>query len=644
MARYIPYASHFVPISQFYGGMSSDEAIGIPASFSYSRAMDHRRNPSTLTVLPGPRQLGKGVITDLILNMVQSQDGTRWAYGDQGNIYKVDTSNAVTLFNKLPIGSDGELYRSDVDAIYFATQTDLRRLYPMSGTPVLDITYGPSASADANAFRTGGSSATPYIVPTAIDESQYCSFQPDIEPFYSIKVSVVTVGTGDLTLTLHDGLNNVLATVTILHGAVTPGLLEFVFSSQIRALVKPNARTYHFHVTSTVADTTLVAGVAAAAGVNQLNTADFQLWAYRFVDTVNNFHPMVQFEQFNCIGNGNYLAVWEPLTDSNPPNNEFQRHKLVFPAGFEVCGLAVTNEFLVIATAKYSTNGTKDFQAGKLFTWDGVSQTYNQIVDVAAGAPEGIQTMANIPYFITAGKLCVWTGGDVITDVHRISSLDNTFSSVIDNTRVYPNMLTVKDNMLHLGFPSKTSNTSVEHGVYVWGSLDKNFSPSFNYGYVPSQMQTSADNTNTSGNLQIGCVRSFGDEMYISSKDKTGAYDLDLVDNFCTPAPVFKFRARRFDAGNAWRDKLALKQAIVTAALGAGVSLTATSSIDTGAYVPGQSLATGATRLVSPIAQPNNFKRVVIGFDGTCAASVITSPVIYTQVLEYKNQAEQMAL
>jgi hypothetical protein len=136
--KYVPYlASHFVPIQQFYGGQSSDEAIGTPASFSYSRALDHRRNPSQLSVLPGPRQLSQGVIQDLILNIVQVKDGTRYGYGDQGNIYKLSTSNVLTYFNKLPTGSDGCLYRSDNDAIYFATQTDVRRMYPISGTPTL---------------------------------------------------------------------------------------------------------------------------------------------------------------------------------------------------------------------------------------------------------------------------------------------------------------------------------------------------------------------------------------------------------------------------------------------------------------------------------------------------------------------------
>lgn len=611
--------------------MASDEAIGTAASFSYSRALEHRRNPSQLTVLPGPRTLSAGVVTDLILNIRQITSGVRYAYGDQGNIYKIDTANVLTLFGKLPTGSDGQLFRSDNDAMYFATQTDVRRLYPMSGTPTQDVTYGASRSTDANAYRTGGTNT--YTIPLAIDESQYISFLPDIEPFYSQKVNVVAKGTGNVTMTLHDGLNNVLATTTVTAANMNIGLQEWLYSSQIRALVKPNARTYHLHFTSTVADTTI-----ACATANSLNTADFELWAYRLVQTTNGLHPITQFQQFNCIGNGNYLAVWEPLTDQNPPNNEFQRHRLTFPAGYEVCGLAVTDEFLVIACAKYSTDGTKDFQSGKLFTWDGTATTYNQVIDVSGGAPEAIQTKDNIPYFIVNGKLMAWAGGKNTIQVRKIASLDNTYTSTIDNTRVYPNMMTVKDNLLHLGYPSKTTNQAIEHGVYVWGSLEKNYPESFNYGYVNST-QT---NLNTSGNLQHGCVRSFGDEMYISVKYADGSYGLEIVDNLCTPAPIFKFRARRFDLGSAYRDKQAVKQAIATAPIPSGTTITAVSSINGAAYVNGQATSTNLERLMSPINPPNLFKRIVIGFDGTCSGT--TSPTIYSHVLEYKPLIEQMSL
>lgn len=631
MTRYIPYGSRFEPMQMFYGGQSADEAVGIAASFSYSRALEHRKNPGQLTVLPGPRTIGNGIFQDLVLNIVQTVDGNRYGFGDQGCIYKIDTNNVATYLNKISSGSDGCLYRSDSDAIYFASQTRLHRYYPISNNPKFDIIYGPSKSIDAQAYRVGGTQT--YTIPLIIDEGQEIYFQPDIEPFYSNKINVVAKGTGDVTMTLHDGLNNVLATKTITAANMTTGLVEFIYGSQIRALVKPNARTYHLHLTSTVADTTIQ---VATAG--QLNTADFELWAYRFVDTINNLHPIAQFQQFTLMGNGNYLAVWEPLTDSDPPNSEFQRHRLVFPSGFEVCGIAVTDEFAVIACEKRSTNGTKDFQEGKLFIWDGLSQTYNQVIDVSGGSPEAILSHENYPYFIVNGVLNTWPGGKDITKVRTIANLTNTFTGTIDNTHVYPNMMTIKDGMLHLGYPSITTNASIEHGVYVWGSLDKNFSASFNYGYVPAVMQA----TNTGTALQQGCVRNFGDEMYISWKAADGSYGMDIVDNNCTPAPIFKFRVRRFDGGISYKDKQAIKQAIVTAPLPSNVSITTVSRINNNAYINGLSMKTGGERVVAPIIQPSMFKRIIIGFDGTCSGAV--SPIIYSQVLEYKPLIESQAL
>jgi hypothetical protein len=609
----------------FYGGQSSDEAIGTEASFSYSRAMDHRRNPSQLTVLPGPREIGQGVVQDLILNIVQAQNGTRYAYGDQGNVYRINTDNTVNYLNKFTTGSDGCLYRSDSDAVYFATQTDVRRYYPISATPTFDQTYGPSKSVDTAATRTGG--ANTYTVPLAIDEGQSCTFQPDIEPFYSMKVKVVTKGTGTMTLTLHDGLNNTLSTKTLTNAEVSGGQVEFVFPAQVRALVKPNARTYHYHLTSSVADTTVACSTAGS-----LSTADYELWASRLVDTVNNFHPMAQFLQYTCIGNGNYLAVWEPLSDSNPSNSEFQRHRLVFPSGFEVCGLAVTDEFLVIACEKRSTDGTKDFQEGKLFTWDGVARTYNQVVDVSGGSPEGMYTHENYPFFFVNGTLCAWPGGKNIVKVRTVANTDTMFTSTIDNTHVYPNMLTVRDNMLHAGYPSITTNSAIEHGVYIWGSLEKNYASSFNYGYVPSSMQT----TPTGTSLQMGCVVNFGDELYMSWKASNSSYGLDIVDSICKPAPVAKWRSRRFDAGATYKKKLAASTQVNTAVLPPGVTITPTYRIDNDTEVVQTEAAKteGKDEVQATILK--DFKRIVYGFDVACEGEeLVNSPVIYADSLKW---------
>lgn len=614
---------------EFYGGRSSDPSIGPPASFGYDQALDFRRKPSQLTVLPGPRKISGGVVQDLILNMVQVENGNRYALGNQGYLYKIGTSNVVTFVDKLAEGTDGMLYRQDTDAIYLATPTDIRRFYPVSGTPALDVTYGPSKSIDSNAYRTGGGST--YSVPIALDESQSCAFQPDIEPFFSIKVNVVAKSTGTWTLTLHDGLNNTLATKTLTNAQVSTGLTEFQFDSQVRALVKPNARTYHFHLHSSA-----VGGTVACSTSSSLNTADFELWAYRLVDTVNGLHPQAQFQQFNCIGNGRYLAVWEPITDRNPPNNEFNRHRLTFPPGFEVCGLATTDEFLIIACEKRSTDSSKDFQEGKLFTWDGTAQTYNQVIDISGGSPQSPFTYENFPYFYVNGALCAWPGGKNIVKVRTFADTDTTYRDTVDDTFVYPNMMTIRDNLLHLGYPSSTTNTSIEHGVYTWGSLEKNYPASFGYSYIIST-QTKL---NTSGTLQLGCVRNFGDEMYISWKDG-GEYGLDIVDSYCDPAPVFKFRSREFSAGRMRKDKLATRMAIDTEALPSGVTITPVHNIDNSGDVTHDQMGQGDTEIVSTI-ENGTFKRIVYGFDGTCTGT--ETPVILSDALEWDPLAGRKAI
>lgn len=610
-----------VSVQQFYGGQSSDQAIGQTASFSYSRALDHRSAPSQLTVLPGPRLIG--IPNDLILNIVQIQSGNRYGLGDQGYLYKIDTANVLTSVGKLSGGSDGMVYRQDSDAIYMATPTEVKRYYPMSGTPTIDQTYGVSKSIDTAAYRTGGTAT--YIVPTAIVEAEQCSFQPDIEPFYSVKVKIIAKGSGNWMLTLHDGLNNVLATSTLANTAIVAGgLNEFVFSSQIRALVKPNARTYHFHLTSTI-----VGGTVACSIDTNLDTADFELWAYRLVNTVDGFHPIAEFQQFVLIGNERYLAVWEPLTENGPPNNEFQRHRLTTPPGYSCCGIAPSKGFAYVAFRRKATDGSKDFQDGLILKWDGTSKTYDDYVLVSGGSPESIQMFNNYPYFYVNGTLYAWPGGDTIVKVRTLANTNTDYKNVVDNTQCYPNMMAIRNNLLHLGYPSTTTNTSIEHGVYVWGSLDKDYSASLNYGYVIST-QT---NLNIAGTLQLGCVRNFGDEMYISWKDGTN-YGLDIVDSFCTPAPIFKFRARRFTANATVKDKQALKMAIDTSILPGETTITPIYQIDNESEQIQTEfiMVAGDSRKVASIQQ-GIFKRIIFGFDGTSSGT--TTPIIYADTLQW---------
>lgn len=532
----------------FYGGIASDRKVGLPYSHGYSRALDFRKKPGRLSVLPGGRDIGTGVLSDLIQNIVQVENGDRYAIGDAGWFYRIDTSNVLTPRGKLDSGAAGMLWRKDTDELYISSARTVSRYGKFTTGPTLDLNkYAQSRSEDSKALKTGG--AIEYTLSSTLDENTKFTFQPDIEPLYSIKLKVFAVGTGNWTLTLHDDANNSLGSVTVNNGSLpTAGnLVEFIFSTPVRMLVKPNARTYHVHLTSS--DST---GSVYVTTKSDFTSADFEMWADRLVSPNNGLHPIERFQQYTVVGNERYLSVWEPLSE-NPLNTEWLRHKLVFPAGNEVNGLATNDEFICITTEERGTNANRPFQRGKFFYWDGLSATYENFIDVTEGAPESPFTFNNLVYCTINGGLYCWPGGKNLVKLRTIADSDSEYSDATDVTTTYPNMMAVRRGVLLLGYPSTSTNQSLEYGVYSWGQKDKNFSMSLGLNYSIS----SQTRFNTGGNLKIGCVRSFGDTMYLSWRDGSD-YGLDIVDNSSDPAPTASWESMEFEAQDGTEEKQAI--------------------------------------------------------------------------------------
>lgn len=624
---------------RFDGGQSVDESLGLKYSHAYSKALDFRKKPSQLTVLPAPRRIGKGVTADLIQDVVQIPNGARYALGTNGTIYKISNSNVMTSEYSMDAGAWGAAYRADTDSVYFTSATAVSRIFGASNaTPVFQPNkYSTSHSIDSKSYRNGGvltftpqTSEATTILETAL---QKCEFQPDIEPLYSIKILIKTVGTGDWSVIVHDDANNELGRKQIVNASLIANTLnEFTFSAPITMLVKPNARTYHFHVISTVNDGTLACGTA-----NDLSTADFQVVAPRLISTNNGIHPIANFLHLTVVGNGRYLSAWEPLSD-DPSNAEWQRHRLTFPPGYEVCGLAVTDEFLVIGAEKRSTSSTRNFQDGKLFFWDGLSDTYNFFIDVPEGSPEALSTYHNVVYFIANGVLCAWAGGRSFSKLRTIADTNGEYTDLHENTRVYPNAMAVRRGVLKIGYPGITTSTTLQHGIYSWGALDKNFDDSFGYESIISTNNNLFDGTNTK---QIGCVRSFGDEMYISWRDDDPAldshYGLDIIDNFSDPAPSATWESRVFDAGFLFKPKAAKRLKIWFDSLPSGITLTPKFKIDGGSWEYGDAVTTG-TYTITDLSN-RQFHDIQYGFSLTLVAT--QTPVIKSIALEYDPQEEE---
>lgn len=683
-----PKDTNKLPINQNYftGGVSIDPKLAIANAFFYSQNLDFRSKPSQISVLPGPTTL-RNNLPDLITAMDQDLNGVRWAVGNKGSIYKIDTSNNISQEAVMTEnGSAGMLYNQVTDQLYVPGTTSVSMFGQVTtgntGNPQFrNAQFGPSAStapgcvnlyntsdgffdgATRNTSQSSGvgittsninsqvqtNTTSTYTLPTTVLETSgnFCFFSPDIEPFHSIWVYIKTVGTGNWTLTLHDSLNTPLASVTVSNASLTAGQYnQFAFGKQIRALVNASqtgfSATYHFHLTSSVIGDTATAG---SVNTGDLSSADFLLFAYRLVQTSNGWHPTTLFtgsgQPLLCIGNGQYLSTYNFGNDSNPTNGQWQRHNLVFKQGYEVCGLTNNNQYLVVAVERRSNNANRNFQQGGLYFWDGSTNAPNFYIDIPMGAPYGVYTFNNVTYFAVAGSLYAWSGGQTVIKVRKLAYQNTDYLGAVDSTIINPNMFTTRYNLLMMGYPSSTTNPNINYGVWSWGSVELMFPNSYGLSYT---LASGILNNNTSGitNLQIGSVYNFVDSMYISwSYTKSGvtSYGLDLVNNFSSPASSFNWQSLIYDGGVRYKEKMATRLKINFFPLPANTTLSAQYSIDRGVFVtsdPSSGLPfTAKTGDTSLTVEMNNarFHELQWGFLGTTSGAT-TAPTITGVVME----------
>jgi hypothetical protein len=531
--------------NSWVGGQATDKKTGQSNSFADSQSLDFRKSPSQVSVLPGTRRSDNGVVTDLIQNEVMTQDGTIYSIGSNGNVYRCNPAGVYSLFGNIgSVGTFGLNYRQDQDAIYIPGSTSVSSITTISTTPTLNpgfygesqSTYNNTAQAgfNVNSNQSGGTQTT--AISTSYFENtttQERFFQTDIQPISKIGVNITSKGTGDWTLVVHDGLNNQLGISTVVSASLVSGQINyFSFSTPIQANVGPNsAQTYHFHLTSTVAD-----GAISSSILNDLSTCDMELWANRLVAAKNGIHSQVTFQQFECILNGRYLSVWENLGESSPSNSSWQRQKLSFPPGYEGYGETVFNEYLAVS-AGLVTTGDNTAQEGIIFYWDGLSDTYNYFTRIPEGIPQSIHEFENAIYYEAGGNWYVISSVSATPQkVRRLPGSENVYTGSNTRTIANPNMATVRYGVHLFGWPSTTGNTTIPYGVYSWGKADYLQPNSFGYSYILSTGSQFKTDTN---NLTIGMVKNFGNILHISWYD-SNTYGIDIVDSSSKPASFAK--------------------------------------------------------------------------------------------------------
>lgn len=624
-----------VGLDSFFGGQSQDKQLGTKNQFYYSRHADFRKTPSNLSVLPAPARTDGGIVTDLIQDGDQINSGVRYWLGDAGNVYKTTTAGVWSPVGQVgQNGGAGLVYRSDVDHIYITGTSKLSRISRMTTAGTFEQNwFQRGVSTSTTCTKSGGTNT--YAPPTAVSENttDKRSFTSDIEPIYQLGIRVISKGTGDWTLTLHDDANNSLGSVTITNANLTNSVVNyFVFSTAVRIQRGKSgagsALTYHFHITSTVADGTL-----ATTTANSLVDCDMELWANALVSSRNGLHPIINFSNFTLIGNGNYVALYEPLQDS-PTTADFDRHRLTVPTGFEVCGFAQKNLLCIVGIEKRSTSG--EFQEGALLFWDGDAEKFNDFYPVPEGSPESLFSEKNIARYIAGGAIYRILGTDSVVKERTFRNTDSEYSGTSDITHAPPHGMTVRRGILLIGYPWSTTNQSLEHGVYSIGSVSEQYPNSFGFSYTTSNGNIL---NNGSNNLRIGMVKNYGDTLYISWRDDSAVphtYGMDVVNNSSAPAVDFQIETLEFNDKRPYGHKNAGYIIATFDTLPAGVSLLLKYKIDDDAnWTYSEAITSGVNYTMTVKKQ---FYRIKFGMDGTVGA---TTPNISSLYLFYDPQKKQ---
>lgn len=611
------------------GGYSFDKKQGTKNSYAYGQSIEVRKRPTQVTLKPKTvKESGSNVTTEVTDAVREPNNGDIYLAGGT-KIYKRTPESAGGTGTWSTFSSHADLsnvqsllYKNDIDAILAVDDTVVHKIKDMSGTPTLENSkYGNLLDQQD---ITGSNT---YTLTTGVNEgaTHLLSYTPELEPLATVQVYVVAKGTGDWTLTMHDDANNSLGTVTILNANLTNGAYNtFTFSTPIRMLAKPNARTYHFHLTSTVADGTVQTGTASSFA-----TANYKFHASRLVTA--DYHPIAEFLQFVCIGNERYLTVWESLSD-DPAKSEWESHRLTFPSDYEVNGLAVYDEYLAISAYKkrssdYGGEFGQDSTEGILFFWDGISTTYNYYVIIPEGAPESLTSHKNVLYYIANGREYAWAGGQPVL-IRAFPGVDDFTSTNSHDADVYLqapyNGIDVSEGVMQIGFPYKTVNENIKHGVYSWGSHDKNYPESFGYDHVPSHGRTQTVFANSGSPPDpisgITMVKAFGANMFIAWRDSadsgaTTSYGVDIVKASHDAYASGSLENLIFDHNRAWKDKLAIEYDITFESLPSGCSVTPKYKLDRASSWTNGTTVNTAGSTSAHIHLNKRFKEIQTGYD-----------------------------
>jgi hypothetical protein len=119
-----------------YGGISIAKKVGQQGSFQFGTHLNITDDPNEIKLNLTGTKKSASVVTDLVKWIVDGTpfDTNRYAYGDSGNVYKIDASDTFTLLRTVS-NSHGQGMEVQNDYLYYTQDSQIGRYGPLSGSP-----------------------------------------------------------------------------------------------------------------------------------------------------------------------------------------------------------------------------------------------------------------------------------------------------------------------------------------------------------------------------------------------------------------------------------------------------------------------------------------------------------------------------
>ena len=485
-------------------GISESPYIGAKNSVARMIGIDLYTTPGVIGVNQKLTKDSGNTITELCKASVALVDGSQlWFSSESGKIWKRASNGTWSLlYTTVPLtGGAGCLGAVEFEGyVYWATQNSLHRV-PSSTAGAMTGVELDWALLNLEDYEFGGTGNS-YSIPTSINEADKIALVAYESDQQGVRVNLISKGTGNITVTLHDTANNVVASKTVANASLATGWNLFLWATAYTATV---GQDLHLHITSTVGDATAQSLDTTMAGVN------VQILTTSSAD----FHPFIIVNKVLFIGDRQFLHQVE--------DGIYSSFAVDIPKPYVISALGEhpTLPYVVIGTSMPSGDNT-----AVVLVWNTWSQSFSSIKPVYEHTVWGFVTVLGGVVGIAGNSgTLFWFDGEKLIPWKQLPGDYSGSKKCKMNYNAVGN---------YKGLPifgiSNVSGNPTDNAIWSLGQKSISQPKVLNIEYAIS---SGVGDTVRTSDIEIGNIMVIGNDIYVSWKDSNGtpAYGVDKIDH-----------------------------------------------------------------------------------------------------------------